>query len=250
MEKARRAVGLAHAGQAVTLPYREQILLVREDVIVQAVNRLLASKGYDLMTVDEVASEAGMAKASLYKHFTSKEALAAAAMVRVLDRAIAQVDSLQQRNPEAAGLDQLRAVVRWTLEVQLAGEMPSLPAQNSRLTESLRANRDYTDRLIALSDRLGIWITNAQASGSLAEGLPPELVLYTVFARACDPVLGLLKSTGQYSDAQIVDWLVATTFDGLAQRAVHAPKVAKASRGSKLAATPAPSRRRAALRAG
>lgn len=221
----------------MNLTYKERMLLVREDAIVQSVNRLLATKGYDLMTVDEVASDAGMAKASLYKHFNSKEALAAAAMVRVLDLAIAHADTLQQRNPDAAGIDQLRAVVRWTLEVQLAGEMPSLPAQNSRLTESLRANRHYTDRLMGLSERLGVWITNAQASGSLGAGLPPELVLYTVFARACDPVLGLLKSTGQYSDTQIVDWLVATTFDGLTQRASHAPKVSKPTQGPNLAAS-------------
>jgi TetR/AcrR family transcriptional regulator of autoinduction and epiphytic fitness len=51
--------------------YREQMLRVREDAIVAAVNRLLATKGYDLMTVDEVAAEAGMAKASVYKHFPS-----------------------------------------------------------------------------------------------------------------------------------------------------------------------------------
>jgi len=212
-----------------TLPYRERMLLVREDAIVQAVNRLLATKGYDLMTVDEVASEAGMAKASLYKHFTSKEALAAAAMVGILDRAIAQTDALQKRDPGATGVEQLKALVRWTLEVQLAGEMPTLPAQNSRLTESLRANRQYTDRLMALSDRLGVWILQAQASGSLRAGLPPELVLYTLFARACDPVLGLLKSTGQYTDAQIIDWLVATTFDGLASRSEVAVRAAKAA---------------------
>ena len=56
-------------------PYREKVLRFREDAIVEAVNHLLATKGYDLMTVDEVAAEAGIAKASLYKHFTSKEEL-------------------------------------------------------------------------------------------------------------------------------------------------------------------------------
>jgi len=34
------------------------------------------------MTVDEVAADVGIAKTSLYKHFESKEELAAAAMVR------------------------------------------------------------------------------------------------------------------------------------------------------------------------
>ncbi|HEX3139612.1 MAG TPA: TetR/AcrR family transcriptional regulator, partial [Rhizobacter sp.] len=193
------------------LPYREQMLRVREDAIVAAVNRLLATKGYDLMTVDEVAAEAGLAKASLYKHFTSKEELAAAAMVRVLDRANAQVDTLAQASA-ASPIDQLEALVRWTLQVQIDGEMPSLPDQNSRLSASLRANRGYMDRLITLSDKLGGWITAAQASGHIDPSLPPELVLYTLFARACDPVLGVMKASGQHTDAQIIEWLVRTTF--------------------------------------
>jgi TetR/AcrR family transcriptional regulator of autoinduction and epiphytic fitness len=75
------------------LPFREQVLRVREDAIVASVNRLLAEKGFDLMTVDEVAADVGIAKASLYKHFTSKEALAAAAMVRVLRRALDVVET-------------------------------------------------------------------------------------------------------------------------------------------------------------
>ncbi len=186
-----------------TVPYREQMLRVREDAIVQAMNRLLVSKGYDLMTVDEVAAEAGLAKASLYKHFTSKEELAAAAMVRVLNRAIAYVESLQQLAIDVSGVDQLEQVVRWTLQIQLAGEMPTLPAQNSRLTASLRANREYMDRLIELSDKLGVWIGQAQANGDLNPDLPPEMILYTLFARACDPVLGMLKAPGQHTHLHI-----------------------------------------------
>jgi AcrR family transcriptional regulator len=191
------------------------MLRVREDVIVQAVNRLLVTKGYDQMTVDEVAAEAGLAKASLYKHFTSKEELAAAAMVRVLDRAIAEVARLRHTRPDASASNQLEAVVRWTLAEQLAGEMPSLPSQNSRLTAALRGHRGHMDRLIKLSDGLGEWIVQAQAAGEIDDALPPELVLYTLFARACDPVLGVMKATGQYTDAQIVEWLVLTTFKGL-----------------------------------
>ncbi|MBI5333298.1 MAG: TetR/AcrR family transcriptional regulator [Burkholderiales bacterium] len=196
------------------LSYREQVLRLREDAIVQAVNRLLATKGYDLMTVDEVAAEAGIAKASLYKHFTSKEELAGAAMVRVLDRALAFVDGLRA-GPPAAALDQLKAVARWAMETQLQGDMPSLPAQNSTLSASLQANEAYMDRLFDLSNKLGIWITGAQTDGSLNPALPAELVLYTLFARACDPVLGLLKSSGQYTNEQILDWLITTCFDGL-----------------------------------
>ena len=198
--------------------FREQVLRAREDAIVSSVNRLLAEKGFDLMTVDEVAADVGIAKASLYKHFTSKEELAAAAMIRILERALAFLDEQGSRAPEAAAVEQLKAVARWTMQVQLAGEMPSLPAQNSSLRAALTTNKAYIDRLMEVSDRLGEWITAAQAAGDLNPALPPEVILYTLFARACDPVLGLLKLTGQYSDEQIIELLLSTCFDGLAKR--------------------------------
>lgn len=197
--------------------FRQQMHLAREDAIVSAVNRLLAEKGFEAMTVDEVAAEVGIAKASLYKHFPSKEDLAAAAMVRVMDRARAFLDSLEART-ESRPIEQLRAVARWTMEVQLAGEMPSLPSENSSLRASLTTNKAYVDGLMDVSERLGGWITQAQADGSLNSTLPAIAVLYTLFARACDPVLGFLKSSGRHSNDEIVDMVLSTCFDGLKSR--------------------------------
>jgi TetR/AcrR family transcriptional regulator, regulator of autoinduction and epiphytic fitness len=194
--------------------FREQVLQAREAAIVSSVNRLLAEKGFDVMTVDEVAADVGIAKASLYKHFTSKEELAAAAMIRVLDRALAFIVTLDATTKVGA-VDQLKAVARWTMQVQLAGEMPSLPAQNSALRAALVTNKVYLDRLMEVSDKLGAWITAAQKAGQLNRKLPPEVMLYTLFARACDPVLGLLKASGQHSDDDIIEMLLSTCFDGL-----------------------------------
>jgi AcrR family transcriptional regulator len=196
------------------LSFREQVLRVREDAIVAAVNRLLAEKGFDLMTVDEVAAEVGIAKASLYKHFPSKEALAAAAMVKLLERALGVIEQ-QGARQEASAAQKLEAVARWALEVQVAGEMPTLPSQNSTLRAELMADRAYLDLLMQASDRLGEWIVRAQADGDINPALPPEVVLYTIYARACDPVPGFLKAGGQHSDEQIVDWVLATCMNGL-----------------------------------
>lgn len=196
------------------LSYKEQIQRIREEAIVEAVNRLLATKGYDAMTVDEVAAEAGMAKASVYKHFASKEDLAAAAMIRALDRAVTFVDGLRE-NPDARPIEQLKAVARWAITSQLEGEMPSLPSQNSALSNSLQANEAYMDRLISLSNKLSIWITEAQTSGELNPDLPAEMTLYMLFALACDPVVGMLKASGMYTNEQILAWVTTATFDGV-----------------------------------
>ncbi len=200
---------------ATRVSFKAQMLQVREDAIVHAVNRLLAEKGFDGMTVDEVAATVGIAKASLYKHFPSKEDLAAAAMVRVMRRA---QDFFASLSDQTSPQDNLRAAVRWTMQVKLAGDMPSLPSQNSSLRATLMANKDYMDGLFEVSDRLGAWIEAAQANGSISNGLPPIAVLYTLYARACDPVLEFLQMGGQHTDDEIVELVLSTCFDGLNAR--------------------------------
>ncbi|NQW95162.1 MAG: TetR/AcrR family transcriptional regulator [Polaromonas sp.] len=191
------------------------MLLAREEAIVTSVNRLLAEKGFDLMTVDEVALDVGIAKASLYKHFSSKEDLAAAAMVRVIGLAQAFLASLPA---DAPPLVNLKAIARWMLQVQIKGEMPSLPSQNSTLRANLIANKAYLDGLMQISDQIGGWIEAAQADGSLSPKIPALAVLYTLYARACDPVPGFLKAGGQHTDEEIVDLVLDTCFDGLNKR--------------------------------
>jgi AcrR family transcriptional regulator len=196
--------------------FREQMLKVREDAIVSSVNRLLAEKGFDLMTVDEVAADVGIAKASLYKHFASKEALASAAMVRVLERAGEVI--AQQAAREASARERLIEVTRWVLQMHLAGQMPTLPSQNSTLRAELLGHKRYLELLLQVSEQLGGWIVQAQADGAIDRSLPPELVLYTLYARACDPVPLVLKAGGRYAQEEIIEFVLRTCFSGLAGR--------------------------------
>jgi AcrR family transcriptional regulator len=195
--------------------FKVQMLAARETAIIQSVNRLLAEKGFDAMTVDEVAAEVGIAKASLYKHFTSKEELACAAMVMAMRRA---QDVIQNIPADASALDKLKTVTRWTMTLKLQGQMPSLPSQNSSLRATLMASKDYMDGLMEVSDAVGGWIEEAQAQGQINKALPAVAVLYTLFARACDPVLEFLKMGEQHTDEQILDLVMSTCFDGLNAR--------------------------------
>ena len=104
------------------------------------------------------------------------------------------------------------------MELKLAGGMPSLPSQNSSLRATLIANPDYMNGLIEVSDQLGAWIEEAQAQGRINPALPAIAVLYTLYARACDPVLEFLKMGGQHTDAEIVELVLSTCFDGLNAR--------------------------------
>ncbi|MBP7959975.1 MAG: TetR/AcrR family transcriptional regulator, partial [Acidovorax sp.] len=187
--------------------FKEQMHLAREDAILQSTCRLLGEKSFDAMTMDDVANAVGIAKASLYKHFASKEDLCCAAMIQILGRVRAYLDTLPTDMPPQ---DKLRDLVRWSLERLITNEMPLLPSRNSSLRAVLMANKHYLDGLVTVSDQIGQWITEAQAQGFINPALPPLVVLYTLFARACDPVVGFLKEGGQYSDAEVVDLVVRT----------------------------------------
>ena len=194
---------------------KEQQQRLRDDVILAAVNELLARKGYDAMTVDEVAAQVGLTKPSLYKHYGSKEALAAAALIRLLDQTLATIAAQSAAQPP---MERLRAVLRWALEQHLRSAMPLLPATRSTLRESLLINSEYLERLQAVSGALSNWIAEAQADGSLSTALPSEVILYTLYARTCDPVLEFLQAGGNFSDAEVVDLVLITCFDGLRPR--------------------------------
>ena len=56
---------MAVHAESLKKPFKVQMLEARESAITASVNRLLAEKGFDAMTVDEVAAEVGIAKASL-----------------------------------------------------------------------------------------------------------------------------------------------------------------------------------------
>jgi TetR/AcrR family transcriptional regulator of autoinduction and epiphytic fitness len=214
-------------------PFKVQMLEARENAITASVNRLLAEKGFDAMTVDEVAAEVGIAKASLYKHFSSKEALACAAMVQAMQTAQAFLEQLNQQAPESLAaenkqlqtpchaLRKLMAMTRWTLQLKLNGQMPSLPSQNSSLRATLMASRPYMDGLMCVSELLGAWTVQAQKEGYINPALPPIAVLYTLYARACDPVVEFLKMSELHTDAEIIDMVMTTCFSGLNARPNH-----------------------------
>jgi len=185
----------------------------REAAILDATNRLLAGRGYDAMSMDDIAAEVGIAKGSLYKHFESKEALAAAVMVRLLTQTEAALSGLPQ---QTSAIDQLKALLRWTLHQRLAGGVPHLPSTSPALQQALFASRSYMDQLTRLSDQIGAVILQARAHGSLHAHLRDEFVLYTLYARTCDPTLDFLKAGGSMDDEAIVEQIVAGCFHGLA----------------------------------
>ena len=191
--------------------FKAQMHQAREDAIVEAASRLLGEKGFETMTVDEVAAAVGIAKASLYKHFSGKDDLCAAAMVHVVERLQRFLDGLPR---ELSALQRLHALLRWSLELQLGDETLFLPDRNSALAQALRACDAYQASMQEVNARILGWIAEAQAAGQLRREPPPDVILCALLARSADPMLAMLRERG-YGHGQIVDWAMDACLAGL-----------------------------------
>lgn len=194
------------------LPFKQQQFEAREEAILDAVNTLLSRKGYDLMTMDDVAEAVGIAKGSLYKHFSSKEKLAAAAMIRLLNETLAELDAM----PGAwTAIERLEGMLRWSLEHRLKGGVPHLPSTRGAFQRSLLMNLDYVAAAMKLNKRVYALVDEAKRDGEIPQDMPNEVIAFTLYARSCDPTVDFLRQSKSLSDAEIVDALADTTLRGL-----------------------------------
>ncbi len=184
------------------MSFRDRQFRWREEAILDAANRLLATKGFETMSMDDLAAAVGIAKGSLYKHFDSKEALAGAAMTRLL-RAIDA--HLQAQDPALAPVDRLKDLLAWALRERAAGRMPLLPSTSQSVQQALLANRDYVMALEDVGNHMADLVQQAADQGRLA-----------IYARSCDPSFEYLRQSGEWSDDEVIAMMVSSCFDGLA----------------------------------
>ena len=195
----------------IRIPFKKQQFDAREVAIIDAVNRLLSEKGYDLMTMDDVADAVGIAKGSLYKHFSSKEKLAGAAMTRLLKATQAELDTLAAEMP---AIDKIRHILAWSLRLRLQGGVPHLPSTSLALQRSLMLNLDYVMVALRVNKRFYALVAQAREQGALTPLVPDDVLVYTLYSRACDPTMEFLLRDKRLTHEQIVDAMVHATIGG------------------------------------
>jgi AcrR family transcriptional regulator len=195
------------------ISFKEQTFKLREDAILDAAHRLLAQKGFDLMTMDEVAADVGIAKPSLYKHFVSKEQLVGAAMIRLIEGALDFVDQL---SPAQSPLTQMKMILGWALRVRLGGGLPYLPATSPQVREMLTKNMGYVTKVLKLNDLLSDIVARGKKAGELCDDLPDEVILFSFYARSCDPAVDYLRLYSELDNEAIIAHMISGCFDGLA----------------------------------
>ena len=97
--------------------FQDQTFRQRERRILDAATRLFHEQPWDRLTIAEVAAHAGIGKGTVYKHFSSKEALYAQ-LVQEFSRS--NLDGLINLVADAPKAERLHRVIRQTFAVLMA----------------------------------------------------------------------------------------------------------------------------------
>jgi AcrR family transcriptional regulator len=107
----------------------------REDLILDAVDRLLARYGYKKMTIDDLAKEAGIGKGTVYLHFKSKEDVVFSHVDRIVQRLLERLQVIIEGEAEPA------EKVRQMLLLRVMFRFDSVQHYTESVSEVLRALR-------------------------------------------------------------------------------------------------------------
>ena len=192
---------------------RRQILQdFRTRSLLESTRKIIAADGFDAVTMERVAREAGITKGGIYLYFRSKEQMILAAIEEI---AADMVSAIERRvDPEAPPWEQLCEVVRGQLEIternrdllrtllldrRLLKDSPK-GKQSRRLLRYRTAHEKRIQAILERGRRRGIFnpVNAAQAAFYITE---------MTTATAQRRMLGLNSASGEREARALIDFL-------------------------------------------
>lgn len=197
------------------LGLRSQQRLDRDAEILEAAWSLLAEKGYEDWTLADLADRVGISRRTLYHHFASKEAIAAATIARNILRSVAEMETIADTNDAGA---KLKAVIHWFVERRTSpkpGPVGTIKAEPG-LMSTIKTFPVYQAASTVLLERFTELVRRAQAAGAIRQNFPPGYLASLLI----DMVQGIDVTRWQTSHPQIADDIMAIVFHGIAEVAM------------------------------
>jgi AcrR family transcriptional regulator len=144
------------------------------EAILDATDKLLSRFGYKKMTIDDLASLAGIGKGSVYLHFPSKEEIALAHIDRIIERLSEKLETI------AASPEPVEKKLRDMLKTRVLHRFDSVQQYTENLNDLLSALRPKVlarreEYFATEARKLALVIAEGQRNGTLAAGDAFEL---------------------------------------------------------------------------
>ncbi len=150
----------------------------REQLILQATSEVLAEKGYDAMSMEDVASRVGISRAAIYLHFPSREDLVLALLQRGIETSAQRLDTLLAE--KISPREKVRAIIERSYgstpqpSFQVFAALMHSPTFFSKAAEKRATMADLWKPTV---QRLTALLEEGKRSGDFDPDMPTELMV-------------------------------------------------------------------------
>jgi len=156
------------------------------DAILDVAVRVFLERGYDGASLDDVARAAGITKASVYYHVSSKEELLERGVGRAFDALYAVLQEPRVRT--GPPIERLKHIVKRTIDITVT-MLPEV-ALLLRVRGNTRAEKRILERRREFDHLIARFVARAQRAGELRRDLDARLATRLVF--------GMLNSIAEW----------------------------------------------------
>ncbi len=181
-------------------PLKERQWQLREETILDTAHDQMTTRGVQAMTMDDVANEVGISKATLYLHFKSKEDL----IVSVINRKIREfVDLIQGLDPALPTLVKLTQTVTWIIAKRFGKNSVSMLEPDCALMSDatilayLQTHPDYRQHAKILTNVLTVLLDAAKAEGYIPPLFSTSFMAQLLLSCLCDASYEIMLREGQ-----------------------------------------------------
>ena len=186
---------------------KEKQRRLREDVILDAASELMLERGYADTSIDDIIERVGVARATLYQHFPSKEAIAVQVIVREMERGEAEIRALDPAMPVA---ERLAEILRrgFHRRLRMTSAHITLPP------DSVRSHPDLLAQQARTQQAFETLVDEARAAGEIATALPTPLIIQFI-DRLFDIDLPCLIADSKLPAEAVIQLLVSMVLKSL-----------------------------------
>ena len=188
----------------------------RESLILQAAEDAFAEKGFHNTSMDEIAARVGIAKGTVYLHFSCKEELVVAIFTRDMQRLLEEMESAVAA--ESTARAKLEALLRCMYsgmrkkQALLLSSIYNGVDMRSMLAENTSRMHELWSRMSSLVTTL---LEEGKAAGEFDASLPTPVMLLAFFGLFSPKTPGRFMSEDTLSPEEFVTYMGRIYFDGV-----------------------------------
>jgi hypothetical protein len=94
-----------------------------------------------------------------------------------------------------------------------------MPSTNAQVRQTLTSNLRYMTRVLKLNGLLEEVVKAGKDQGELRANLPDAVILFSYYARTCDPTVDYLRLYAKMDDEAIIGHMIDIFFQGVCRPA-------------------------------